>query len=219
MKYQIAWRNWRRGEPEIRLLGRIVDPDRAAVDAGAWLGAYTFFLARYAAHVHAFEPQPECAAFLRRAFRSRVTVHACALGACAGRGRMVAPGGGASQAARLVVEESGPVEVRALDELDVGPIGFMKIDAEGAERDVLRGARRTIAASRPVLLVEIEERHLGGPVEEVFDLIASLGYRGSFLLGGRLHPLQAFSVEHLQRARLRGDRRRPYVNNFLFTPR
>ncbi|MGR8948699.1 MAG: FkbM family methyltransferase, partial [Gammaproteobacteria bacterium] len=79
LKYQIAYRNWRRGEIEIRHLGELVNPGRASIDVGAYLGAYTYFLAKLTTHVHAFEPQTNCSQFLRRAYSSNVTIYDCAL--------------------------------------------------------------------------------------------------------------------------------------------
>lgn len=223
MKYQIAWRNWRRGEAEIRLLRALVDPARIAVDVGAHLGAYTFFLARIAREVHAFEPLAHCARFLRRAYGGRVHVHGCALAEAPGCGLLQVPAG-AGQTARLVqgdTDDAGAAQVQlcCLDDFVLDGVGFIKIDAEGAETRVLQGARRTIAGSRPVLLVEIEQRHLEQPIDEVFAFVEDLGYAGRFMLDGREQSLAAFSLEAHQLARLRGERQRPYVNNFLFRPR
>ncbi|MCC7410516.1 MAG: FkbM family methyltransferase [Gammaproteobacteria bacterium] len=220
LKYSIAWRNWRRGEAEIHLLGTLVDGRRDAVDVGAYRGAYTFFLARLARAVHAFEPQPDCARFLRRAYGRRVQVHECALADTTGSARLELRGGPQSQAARLGAPAAAGIDVtlERLDDFGLDDVGFMKIDAEGAEERILRGARGTLARSRPVLLVEIEQRHLDKPIQSVFEYIQDLGYHGWFLLAGELHDLAQFSVDSLQAARLRGDRSRPYVNNFIFRP-
>lgn len=221
-KYLIAQRNWRRGEPEIRLLRQLVDPHRAAVDVGAHMGAYTFFLSRLCRRVHAFEPLAECAAFLRAAYGPHVEVHACALSDHSGQARLLTGGAGVAQTARLGEAGAGEpavtVEVRRLDEFELGEVGFVKIDAEGAECAVLRGAAGLLARCRPVLLVEIEERHVGERFAGELAFVESLGYRGSFLLEGALQPLARFDLETLQRARLRGDRSRPYINNFVFEP-
>jgi len=218
LKHQIAWRNWRRGEPEIRLLGTLVPPGRPAADIGAHLGAYTYFLRRLAPEVHAFEPQAACARFLRAAYDHRVRVHECALADYEGRAPLTAGG----QAARLAAGAAGAadrVAVTRLDAFALANLGFAKIDAEGAESAILAGGRATLARCRPVLLVEIEQRHLARPIAEVFEQILALGYCGEFLLDGALQPLARFSLAGLQTARLQGDRRAPYVNNFIFRPR
>lgn len=229
LKYSIALRNFRRGEPEIRLLPELVPRGRVAVDVGAYLGAYTFFLQRLASHVHTFEPQPFCAEFLHRAYPKGVTVHPVAVAEREDTGYFCLPaaeGVAYSQAGRLsdeppiIGERYYPIRLVPLDGLDLGDVGFLKIDAEGAEERVLLGAKDLLARCRPVLLVEIEERHHPQrDLREIFAAIEGRGYRGGFLWCGEVRPLAEFSLEEMQRARLRGDRQKPYINNFIFRPR
>ncbi|MGE0384439.1 MAG: FkbM family methyltransferase [Gammaproteobacteria bacterium] len=228
MKHRIGLRNWLHGEAEIRLLDVLVDPRRAAADVGAHLGAYTYFLVGRAARVHAFEPQPWCARFLARAYGRAVTVHACALSDHDGSGTLDMVDQG-YQAFAAALDRRGPqapdrrrvridVPVRTLDGFGFDDLGFVKIDADGGELPILRGARATLARCRPVLLVEIEQRNLSVPMQQVFDEIAAAGYRGEFLERGVRRPLADFSLQAHQLARLAGDRSRPYINNFIFLP-
>src|SRR4051794_18164308 len=78
LRYKAA-KEWLRGEPEIRLLPLLVPGGRNAVDAGAYKGAYTWFLARRARHVWAFEPNPKIFELLRRAAPANVTALPTAL--------------------------------------------------------------------------------------------------------------------------------------------
>jgi len=60
---------------------------------------------------------------------------------------------------------------------------FIKIDVEGAELFVLRGAREMLAASRPLVLVEMKAETLaasGTDKHEVQELLAGYGYVPSF---------------------------------------
>ena len=50
----------------------------------------------------------------------------------------------------------------------------------------------------PVVLVEVEQRHRDGDVQEVFDYLAGLGYEGAFVRAGSLHPIDSFDVERDQ---------------------
>ena len=50
-----------------------------------------------------------------------------------------------------------PVKVVRLDDEGLGNVGFMKIDVEGHEYEVIDGARALLARCRPNLLVEILE--------------------------------------------------------------
>jgi FkbM family methyltransferase len=84
------------------------------------------------------------------------------------------------------------VTTRRLDDEDVGPVGFIKIDVEGHEQSLLTGAEETLREHRPVLLVEIVEWCSGRPDQESFALICERGYRGLFFSGGLLRALETF---------------------------
>ncbi|MEM7467385.1 MAG: FkbM family methyltransferase [Pseudomonadota bacterium] len=231
LKHQIAHRNWRRGEREIKFLHELVDPARTAVDVGAYMGAYTYFLAKLATHVHAFEPQVSCQEFLSRAYPEKVTVHRSAVSNFNGEmGMQNAHYDSQNQGARLHSQENLPadsaspaslfeVTVTRLDDVDLGTVGFIKIDAEGEESNVLEGAETLVETNKPVLLIEIEQRHREQDIYEVFKKIESIGYNGQFILDGERRSLRTFSVEHHQFARLKGDKTQPYINNFIFEPK
>jgi hypothetical protein len=105
----------------------------------------------------------------------------------------------------------------------------MKIDVEGHEAQVLRGALNTIDINGPVLMVEIEV-HEDRPthVDDVVALVEGLGYTTSFLRRGRWLPFSEFDVERDQRALADPVRSRGLltdmimstgdVNNLLFRP-
>lgn len=117
-----------------------------------------------------------------------------------------------------VAGETIDVQVRTLDSYGFDRVAAMKIDVEGAELDVIRGAAETLARWRPLLLVEIEQRHHAGPISEVFSLLETMGYSGEFLLPGRgLRPVAEFRPGEHQRYDPQSGPHGTYVNNFLFT--
>ncbi len=94
--------------------------------------------------------------------------------------------------------------VDTLAERQVGDLGFVKIDVEGAEMLVLDGAQATLRARRPLLAVEIDWARLdapgnGGPFsreESLFGWLDRHGYDVLAVTGERLtrHDINAWTV-------------------------
>lgn len=226
-----------RPSPSSGSLSHFVPAGRRAVDIGAWWGPWTYWLARRGVPVECFEPVPHVAAFLERVTPANVTVHATALSDTVGEAQLwrAAGGRGTEGTASLLPPEPGdqrhPVTVplARLDDFAFDDVGFVKIDVEGHELATLAGAQDTLARCQPNLLIEIEQRHHDGPVQEVFDRLTDLGFEGSYWSSGTWQPLSHFDLD---RDQIRGQDRvmkanylstvllRPkgYVNNFFFRP-
>ena len=137
-------------------------------DVGANLGAYTLLFAQWvgrSGRVFAFEPAPEPLDGLRRLLdanevSSRVTVLNAAVSATDGTATFFADGvDGTSRLVNASVVGAVTVPTVTIDTIcrreNVRP-ALIKIDAEGAELDVLRGARETIAAGGMRLKLYVE---------------------------------------------------------------
>lgn len=211
------------------------------LDIGAHDGLLTIPFARLpGSTVHAFEPLPAAMARLRAACEAafgavppHVTLHAEALGAAPGEAVLTLPvldGVAQEQWASIskdyaehasVTTQAHRVRVITLDSLALAGVTAIKLDAEGAEQEVLEGARRTLTQSRPVLSIEIEERHRAGSTREVPALLDSLGYAGFFWHAERLWPIAAFDATRMQVASpdpavfAASD---PYIFSFFFLP-
>lgn len=229
IRYLVA-KAWRKGEAELRLVPFLADPARVSLDVGANKGIYAHVLARHSRHVYAFEPNPKIFRVLTAWRHRRVTALPYALSNADGGSDLLIPRGArgySNQGASLSrVKVSGahaavPVDARRLDGLGLADVGFIKIDVEGFEREVLEGATATLARDRPRLLIEMEEAHTRRPIEQDLAFVESLGYRGYFLRNRTtLTPLTAFDPEaehRLSHASGTGERRR-YVFNFIFLP-
>jgi len=75
-----------------------------------------------------------------------------------------------------------------LVEQGLRPPDFLKIDVEGAELAVLKGAAGILADFRPLLLVEMEEKNLqaaGASKAAIQELLGGYGYRAAHLRKGR----------------------------------
>ena len=55
------------------------------------------------------------------------------------------------------------------------PVGFIKVDVEGHEEEVIDGGFRVIARDHPVLLIEIEERHRHGALPQHSGVLIRAG--------------------------------------------
>ena len=149
---------------EQAFLLHLLRSDDVFVDIGANVGGYTVLASVVTgARSIAFEPVPETYMELRRNVRlndieSLVQCHCCALGETAGVNRMTSERGGLNH---IVSSEaaSGTVEV-AMDRLDTMLAGascrLIKLDAEGYELNILRGAPETLASPNlQALIVEL----------------------------------------------------------------
>ncbi len=122
----------------------------------------------------------------------------------------------------IVGIETVEVPVTTLDALGLADVRGIKLDAEGAESEVLQGGAGLLRAQRPVVSVELEERHRAGCTVDVPAFMATLGYDCVFVAGGRTYPLAAFDRATMQVAsqspgiHAYSD---PYVNCFFFIPR
>jgi hypothetical protein len=93
--------------------------------------------------------------------------------------------------APLAGNEKQSVPLVALDGLDLRrPIRFIKMDVEGAEPQVLRGAARILQEDRPVILSEIHpaqlERASGVTPAQFLAQITAFGYRAYQLTDGAI---------------------------------
>ncbi|MDW7710826.1 MAG: FkbM family methyltransferase [Deferrisomatales bacterium] len=207
------------------MLDRWIGSKPRVVDIGANYGIYSYYLARMGKSVEAFEPLPGCARTIS-AYRSpRIRVHNVALSSVPGTLRLFTPvvKGAAHTPSSSFAPVAGPheacmVPVRTLDEYSFEDICLVKIDVEGHELEVLRGATETLHRERPVSLVEIEQGHLAIPITEVFEHVLGQGYAGFFFSRGKVRPLSAFSFEANQHPFLEDVHNPAYVNNFLFLP-
>ena len=213
---------------ELASARRLLRPGAGVADIGANTGLWTYAFGR-SVPVDAFEPLPEPARVLQAlaATLPAVRVHQVALSSREGTAQLYVPylnGHPHSELARFMPvdgpHETVVVPMRTLDSYGLRNVGLLKVDVEGHERAVLEGAGETIARERPVLLIEIEQRHLSTDIADTFAAIAALGYRGSFFdHTGREHPVEEFSFARDQGAWLSAGGDTPYVHNFLYVSR
>ncbi len=218
-------------ERELRHLDVFAPRGGTAIDVGANIGLWCYRLSGRFDRVEAFEPQPRCYQGLQHARLPGVNLHNVALSSRSGACELKIPAhwGLRIQGMATLGEVDGEcervaVEMRTLDEFEFRGVSFIKIDVEGHESDVLAGGRETIRREKPVMVIEIEQRHLPFPLADVVNGVVALGYKAFFLKGKELCPFAEFDYETQQQAFTRGKATKfdtlpkGYINNFIFKP-
>jgi len=193
-------------EPEMAVLAGLLRPGMRAIDVGANFGSYTRCLSELvgpAGEVWSIEPVPMTFDVLRSGVESleagNVRLLHSAVSDAVGMVRMqvpVYPTGGENFYEARIVDSATPglrtVEVPAvsLDRLceRMPHVDLVKVDVEGHEWAVVRGADALIRRCRPIWLVEIS----GNPDDDatnaskVFAFMAERGYRARLVRDGEL---------------------------------
>ncbi len=168
-------------EPKVKeFLSDRFQRGKVFVDVGADVGAYALRAALRGMTVYAFEPNADNAGILRRNAELnalRLNLVECALGSSNGRARISENGA----TSRITQDNGVEVEMRTLDSFDLPSVELLKIDVEGYELEVLKGARQTLARAHPAMMVEMH--HWIGAENEAafFEILRGLDYRFEYL--------------------------------------
>ncbi|MHB8915682.1 MAG: FkbM family methyltransferase [Thiobacillus sp.] len=175
---------------ELNFVNRYLNPGDKAMDVGANVGIFSVVMGATVGNegrVFSFEPVAENVLRLEKNLRKNalenVQIFPVALGASNGHMTLRMATDPAYPSLHEVQGGFGSgtdvsIEVRALDdvweELGFPEIAFVKIDVEGAEMDVLRGAASFLATCRPTLLVEANSV---GELASLRAQLCNIGYR------------------------------------------
>lgn len=135
---------------------------KSVVDVGANLGNHSNFFALKGAGVVAFEPV-EANFNLLRLNLEHGLYHQVALGSSSACGELVfdssSMGDSHLRGSIVLGNEEGlateVVQIRTLDSFALDAVDLLKIDVEGYEMEVLRGAKDTLKRARPVIWLEL----------------------------------------------------------------
>lgn len=163
---------------ERRLVRTLLEPGMRVVEVGANIGYFLLLIESgigASGSVLCLEPEPTNREELERNIRHNHLRNVQVLPIAAGETDGMAslrPG------INGVVTDDGTgtieVPIRSLDSLVEGPVDFLKVDVEGHELQVLRGAEQLLANQRPTVIVEVHPGLLE-PIESVraiFDLLS-----------------------------------------------
>jgi FkbM family methyltransferase len=190
----LEWHLWAFGGYEEHfheLFGCLVSPGDRCIDVGANIGVHTVRLARLVGsrgEVIALEPDKEVA---HRAHRNIMlnqlsnvhVINAAASDEAGGNVQLYRPDARDTNRARAsllrhsyLTGSASTVPVVTIDEICRGPVTLMKIDVEGHEAAVVRGAAATIDRYSPAVVFEYAPQFLRDASESPFGWLADRGY-------------------------------------------
>ena len=197
-------------DQEIGLLDMVINKKLESIDVGVYRGVYSYQMSKLSSHVHSFEPNPLIYPYLEKNLKriiSNMTLYNMALSDKSEIVDLKVP-----KRFKVLIEKNYEeafklglatihkenslgknqfsmfkVKAEKLDNIIQNrKIGFIKIDVEGHERNVLIGAEMIIKKYKPNLLVEIEERHTNEKIENILGFINDFGYKSFFSDGYNL---------------------------------
>ena len=218
------------------LLKNFINKESVVFDIGSNVGAYLFAFEKIAkpANIYGFEPNKNLFLNLKKLFR-KVNLSNIAISDVSKNARLKIP-----------IINNKPYEARGTLNLDfkeideddftlinikkeslddyvtenkISKIDFIKIDVEGHEFQILKGALATLKKFQPSLLIEIEQRHHQFPISQIDDFLFELGYLKYFFYKkeNRILPGKEFNTAlHQSMDTFKTEN---YVNNFIFIPR
>lgn len=162
-----------------RLLYAMLGSGGVFLDVGAHIGYYSLYILPRVSAVYSFEPDPRVRVFLEKnvSAKQNIEIVPCAAGATQGKARFTLEL--AAEVSHLSSNEEKnsnqiEVDVVTLDAFVASKnltVEAIKIDAEGYDIDVIRGAMDVLARQKPLVLTEAT------PEAALFELMDRVGYR------------------------------------------
>lgn len=154
---------------------------RTIVDIGGHVGLWSFYLAPMCDRLIAFEPlEPHADCYVQNMSELPLNweLNRCALSDKAGTVFVQWQEGNTGMSHVSVNDAGREIMSHTLDSFDLDDVDFIKLDVEGYELHVLRGARETLLRNKPLILIEDKghgaERY-GERRLEAIDYVIDLG--------------------------------------------
>tara|TARA_A100001015_G_C14894435_1_gene673809 strand:+ start:239 stop:982 length:744 start_codon:yes stop_codon:yes gene_type:complete len=212
-------------EKELKIIDKFSDKTKDALDIGVYRGVYSFKLAQNFKTVHAFEANPLLYPYLEKNLKKiihNIKLYNLALSDKNSNTMLKLPlrsnsifkdnieelfklGAATIHKDNDIVKYNEiPVKTEKLDNITLkNNIGFIKIDVEGHEKNVITGGENLIKKNKPVMLVEIEKKHTKKPVHETINFIKTYGY-------------EAFTYNNESLVKVDSSNKKFKENNFIF---
>ncbi len=149
---------------------------RRIIDIGAWWGPWSLFWQPHAEKLELFEPNKRILPMLENNISTydNCTLHKTALGESKGT---VSMGYETHSGTNHVTDSKGDTEIRTLDSYNFHSVDVIKIDVEGYEMPVLKGAEHTIMANSPIIQIEGNSsgQRYGVHKKQIWQLLTNWG--------------------------------------------
>ena len=152
----------------------------SCIDVGSHVGFWAKDLTEQFKHVYAFDPIPEVReCFVKNITKDNYTLYPYGLGnETTSKKVLWSP----EETGNTHVSEQGnlEIEIKRLDDFDLFPIDYIKIDAEGYEIEVCKGASELIKRDKPLIHVEAKDKVLvkqGLTRNDIQNFFASINYK------------------------------------------
>lgn len=186
-------------EPEIKIINTLTNENLASIDIGVYRGVYSYYLLKSSIHVYSFEANSNLIKNLKKSFLGykNITIENYAVSSSSGESMLRIPyrtnksnyshDEEMYELGLATIHKDNSLDKKKFNEYKVNKIsiddynfqhkiGFIKIDVEGHELEIVKGGLNTIKKFKPNLLIEIEESHSGTKLIDTINFIESLGY-------------------------------------------
>ena len=215
-------------EKELKIIDKFADRSKDALDIGVYRGIYSYKLSQNFKNIHSFEPNPLLFPYLEKNLKKivkNIKLYNLALSDISGEAELRLPTRSKSIFKNNIEElyklgaatmhpdneitqyKKFSIMTAKLDDIKINnKIGFIKIDVEGHEKNVLIGGQALIKENKPVMVIEIEERHTKKPIKETINFIKNLNYNCYYLSGDNMINIDEIYPKNPE-------------NNFIFLPK
>lgn len=182
----------------LKCLQELCPHSRVTLDIGANVCMNSIEYAEFSDWVYAWEPFPQTAEMAQMTIDANeienITLYNCGLGSEQKQYETKAVEKNSGQNHVLPFKKNakatGPtIYVETLDSYGLNNVDIIKIDVEGFEMEVLQGGEQTIVKNKPIVQVEIDEKHLkkyGRTPQEINDWFLERGFEPYKYNGERL---------------------------------
>lgn len=213
-------------DKEMLFVNNLLNKKETFIDIGANIGIYSYHFRKLFNQVKSFEPIHEVSSQLKSFNGKNIEVFDFALSDKISEKKINIPFYNnliitdlSSFHGKFSSSIERRVKTRTLDSFNFKNVDLIKIDVEGHEMKVLEGAKNTLRNNKPLIIIEIEQRHLKIPINTVFDKISNYNYEIFYLEKNTLTPIKKFKYEINQKPFINNTLSKNYINNFILIPK